>query len=99
MVDYKMKAEGASEVINAALNVPAPQFERTVGALRAALSHLPADMPIKMLIEGTDSGVCEITQLDADAGRLMIIGACATPEGARLCACGFTYCGLSSQRD
>jgi len=70
-----MKAEGAGRAINAALN-PEPEAPRNdVGGLRRLLADLPADMPVRLMVQGSDTGPCILVGWDSKPGELMLIGA------------------------
>ena len=70
-----MKAEGAAGLINEVLEAP-PVFRATVGGLRAALSELPSDMAIVVMVQNSDTGPCGLVGVDCKLGtnELVIIG-------------------------
>lgn len=72
--DYRMKAESGG-VLNAPRVVtPAPVFRSDVGSLREVLSRLPADMIVRVSVQGSDVGVCQLANVDVKDTELVIIG-------------------------
>lgn len=76
-IDYRMKAESGG-----VLNVPkqeAPVFRADVGSLREVLSRLPADLIVRVSVQGSDVGVCQLVNIDVKDNEIMIIGARIEP--------------------